>query len=66
MGMFTENSDVTQQEVMELLLMNQYFDTLKEMTLNKRTTTVFVPSSGGNEGQLRDALLQASSHPKSV
>eukprot|EP01006_Ploeotia_vitrea_P041306 TRINITY_DN66502_c6_g18_i1.p1 TRINITY_DN66502_c6_g18~~TRINITY_DN66502_c6_g18_i1.p1 ORF type:complete len:285 (+),score=47.79 TRINITY_DN66502_c6_g18_i1:48-902(+) len=60
--MFSEHSDISQMEVMELLLMNQYFDTLKEMTQHGKTSTVFVPheadGAGGN-GQLRNAMIQA-------
>jgi len=40
---FTNTGGVKQNEVMELLLLNQYFDTLKEMTLHSKSTTVFVP-----------------------
>eukprot|EP00998_Keelungia_sp_KM082_P006787 NODE_3019_length_953_cov_98.308717_g2999_i0.p1 GENE.NODE_3019_length_953_cov_98.308717_g2999_i0~~NODE_3019_length_953_cov_98.308717_g2999_i0.p1 ORF type:complete len:300 (-),score=87.26 NODE_3019_length_953_cov_98.308717_g2999_i0:52-885(-) len=60
--MFSEHTDIRQNDVMELLLMNQYFDTLKEMTANTRTTTVFVPNKEGGGSitdQTRDGMLQA-------
>lgn len=37
------HTNITQSEVMELLLMNQYFDTLKEMTASSHAKTIFVP-----------------------
>jgi Zn finger protein HypA/HybF involved in hydrogenase expression len=62
--MFADQTEIGQVEVMELLLMNQYFDTLKEMTANNKASTIFVPHpSEGNCGtshQIRDGLLQAS------
>lgn len=58
------NSQITDMQVMELLLMNQYFDTLKEMSQNSRSSTVFVPHSPGVVGsmgdQVRDAFISAS------
>eukprot|EP01006_Ploeotia_vitrea_P065581 TRINITY_DN93477_c0_g1_i1.p1 TRINITY_DN93477_c0_g1~~TRINITY_DN93477_c0_g1_i1.p1 ORF type:complete len:302 (-),score=39.38 TRINITY_DN93477_c0_g1_i1:120-998(-) len=37
------NSGIGQQEVMDLLLMNQFFDTMKEMSGNSRNNTLFIP-----------------------
>jgi regulator of protease activity HflC (stomatin/prohibitin superfamily) len=65
--MFANETDIGQTEVMELLQMNQYFDTLKEMTGHNHATTIFVPlsndasstnSMGGNSS-VRDGVLQA-------
>lgn len=61
--MFTAHTNITQSEVMELLLMNQYFDTLKEMTATSRATTVFVPHGAGGMSalghEIRQGLLEA-------
>eukprot|EP01012_Entosiphon_sulcatum_P039809 TRINITY_DN5299_c0_g1_i1.p1 TRINITY_DN5299_c0_g1~~TRINITY_DN5299_c0_g1_i1.p1 ORF type:complete len:281 (+),score=95.83 TRINITY_DN5299_c0_g1_i1:419-1261(+) len=61
--MFADNSNISPMEVMELLLMNQYFDTLKEMTHNSKSNTIFVPHSPDSVGtissQIRDGMLQA-------
>eukprot|EP01012_Entosiphon_sulcatum_P010615 TRINITY_DN1624_c0_g1_i1.p1 TRINITY_DN1624_c0_g1~~TRINITY_DN1624_c0_g1_i1.p1 ORF type:complete len:300 (-),score=58.24 TRINITY_DN1624_c0_g1_i1:36-908(-) len=61
--MFTDHSNISPMEVMELLLMNQYFDTLKEMTHNSKSNTIFVPHSPNSVGaissQIRDGMLQA-------
>eukprot|EP01002_Notosolenus_urceolatus_P004500 NODE_2189_length_1178_cov_17.618246_g1814_i0.p1 GENE.NODE_2189_length_1178_cov_17.618246_g1814_i0~~NODE_2189_length_1178_cov_17.618246_g1814_i0.p1 ORF type:complete len:314 (+),score=79.36 NODE_2189_length_1178_cov_17.618246_g1814_i0:58-999(+) len=63
---FTDtNSQVSDMQVMELLLMNQYFDTLKDLANGSRSSTVFVPHSPGVVGsmgdQVRDAFIGASS-----
>jgi len=59
--MFSEHTDISQMEVMELLLMNQYFDTLKEMTVGQQTSTIFVPNGqSALADQIRDGTLQAS------
>merc|ERR1711976_945021 len=59
--MFSEHSDISQFEVMELLLMNQYFDTLKEMTQHGKTATVFVPHDESDAAQTRNAMVQSLS-----
>jgi len=60
---FSQNSDIGQSEVMELLLMNQYFDTLKDMAHNSKQTTMFVPHTpntvGNLSSQLRAGLVEA-------
>jgi regulator of protease activity HflC (stomatin/prohibitin superfamily) len=39
--------DLTNEDVMSLLLMNQYFDTLKDVAKSSRGTTLFISHSGG-------------------
>ncbi|HUL33243.1 MAG TPA: SPFH domain-containing protein [Candidatus Eisenbacteria bacterium] len=55
----------TPQDVMQLVLITQYFDTLKDVAANDRTNTVLVPHSPStiNDlfGQLRDTMLTANS-----
>jgi regulator of protease activity HflC (stomatin/prohibitin superfamily) len=53
----------TPQDVMNVVLMTQYFDMLKELGVASRTSTIFVPHSPGSlaslADQLRDAMMQA-------
>lgn len=52
------------QDVMNLVLMTQYFDTLKELGSSSQTNTILIPHSPGHlsdlSSQLRDALIQAN------
>ncbi|MBL6752267.1 MAG: SPFH domain-containing protein [Nevskia sp.] len=49
------------QDVMNLVLMTQYFDTLKDIGASDKSSTLFVPYTPGNLGeiaaQMRDVLL---------
>lgn len=58
------NKEITQQEVMDLLLLNQYFDTMKDMAANARGSTVFVPHTPNMVKeygrQIRDGVFSAS------
>lgn len=53
----------TPQDVMNLVLMTQYFDTLKEIGASARSSTVLIPHSPGHmhdlSKQLRDAMITA-------
>ena len=53
----------TAQDVMNLVLMTQYFDTLKELGNASRTNTILIPHSPGALGdlaaQMRNALMTA-------
>ena len=55
---------VTPQDVMMLVLLTQYFDTLKDIGTTPGKTAVFVPHSPGGLGnlvdQLRDAIMMGS------
>jgi len=54
----------TPKDVMDLLLINQYFDTLKEIGAHSKTTTIFIPHSPGGVSdvaqQVRDGFIQGS------
>ena len=57
------------QDVMNVVLMTQYFDTLKELGATSQTTTILLPHSPGPvtglAGQIRDALITAGEvHPR--
>jgi regulator of protease activity HflC (stomatin/prohibitin superfamily) len=51
------------QDVMNLVLMTQYFDTLKEIGATARSNTILIPHSPGSLGdlthQMRDAMISA-------
>lgn len=53
----------TAQDVMQLVLMTQYFDTLKEIGATSQTNTILIPHSPGNLGdlaaQMRNAMITA-------
>ncbi len=51
------------QDVMNLVLMTQYFDTLKEIGATSRSNTILIPHTPGNisdlSNQMRDAMISA-------
>jgi regulator of protease activity HflC (stomatin/prohibitin superfamily) len=51
------------QDVMSLVLMTQYFDTLKEIGATSRSNTILIPHTPGNlnelSTQMRDAMISA-------
>jgi regulator of protease activity HflC (stomatin/prohibitin superfamily) len=51
------------QDVMNLVLMTQYFDTLKEVGMASKTNTILIPHSPGHlselMGQMRTAMITA-------
>ena len=56
-------SGASTQDVLQLILMTQYFDTLKEVGENSRSNTILIPHSPGGlqslVDQVRNALLTA-------
>jgi len=52
------------KDVMDLLLMNQYFDTLKDIGANPKSTTIFIPQNPGSvdtlSQQVRDGFIQGA------
>eukprot|EP00697_Spironema_sp_BW2_P000332 gnl/Spiro4/10424_TR5576_c0_g1_i1.p1 gnl/Spiro4/10424_TR5576_c0_g1~~gnl/Spiro4/10424_TR5576_c0_g1_i1.p1 ORF type:complete len:340 (+),score=123.39 gnl/Spiro4/10424_TR5576_c0_g1_i1:33-1022(+) len=63
-GALGEKRAVSIREVLDLQLMNQYFDTLREMSKDGKGHTVFFPSNPGGmadvASQVRNGLLQAN------
>lgn len=59
----TAVAGATPQDVMALVLMTQYFDTLKELGANANTNTVLIPHSPGSltdlQSQIRNAMITA-------
>jgi regulator of protease activity HflC (stomatin/prohibitin superfamily) len=60
---FTEGvPESNPQEIMDLVLVTQYFDTLKELGENPRSSTVFLPGTSGPEtpaDSIRQCMLEA-------
>jgi len=58
----------TPQDVMQLVLMTQYFDTLKDIAANDRTNTVLIPHTPNTLtdlfGQIRNAVITATEMTK--
>jgi regulator of protease activity HflC (stomatin/prohibitin superfamily) len=54
----------TAKDVMNLVLMTQYFDTLKEIGASSRTNTILIPHSPGHlaslSDQMRNAMIEAN------
>ena len=51
--------DANTQEVMSLLLMTQYFDTLKEMGVSGNMNTILIPHSPSSVHELHDQIRNA-------
>lgn len=62
---FAENvPGTTSKDVMDMVLVTQYFDTMKEIGASSKTNSVFIPHGPGAvkdiTSQIRDGLLQGS------
>ncbi|GMH42064.1 hypothetical protein BSKO_09983 [Bryopsis sp. KO-2023] len=57
---------ITNKEVMEMMMVTQYFDTIKDIGTTGSTNAVFLPQSAGGmgdfSGQVRDGFLQAAAN----
>ncbi|XP_023522324.1 hypersensitive-induced response protein 4-like [Cucurbita pepo subsp. pepo] len=53
------------KEVMDLILITQYFDTIKDLGHSSKNTTVFIPHGPGHvrdiSGQIRNGMMEAAS-----
>ncbi|PKA47664.1 Hypersensitive-induced response protein 4 [Apostasia shenzhenica] len=58
-------SGTSAKEVMDLIMVTQYFDTIKELGNSSKNTTVFIPHGPGHvkdiSHQIRDGMMEASS-----
>ncbi|KAG1360743.1 Hypersensitive-induced response protein 4 [Cocos nucifera] len=58
-------SGTTAKEVMDLIMVTQYFDTIKELGNSSKNTTVFIPHGPGHvrdiTDQIRNGMMEASS-----
>ncbi|WCJ35980.1 Hypersensitive-induced response protein-like protein 1 [Euphorbia peplus] len=64
---FSENvPGTTPKDIMDMVLVTQYFDTMKEIGASSKSSTVFIPHGPGAirdvATQIRDGLLQATPH----
>ncbi|XP_062194750.1 hypersensitive-induced response protein-like protein 2 [Phragmites australis] len=64
---FSENvPGITAKDIMDMVLVTQYFDTMKEIGASSRSTSVFIPHGPGAvkdvADQIRDGLLQSNVH----
>jgi len=54
----------TAKDVMNLVLMTQYFDALKDIGASSRTNAIFIPYSPGSlsslSDQIRNAMIEAN------
>lgn len=54
----------TSKDVMDLVLITQYFDTMKDIGASSKNTTVFLPHGPGHVGditqQIRDGMMQGA------
>ncbi|CAK9106453.1 Hypersensitive-induced response protein 1 (AtHIR1) [Durusdinium trenchii] len=59
---FTDNvSDISSQDVMELMLMTQYLDTMKDIGASSKSSTVFIPSNPGDGlNQMRQGFMEGA------
>jgi len=59
----------TAKDVMDMVLVTQYFDTMKEIGASSKSSSVFIPHGPGAvrdvAGQIRDGLLQGHVHETS-
>lgn len=61
---FSENvPGTTARDIMDMVLVTQYFDTMKEIGASSKSSSVFIPHGPGAvrdiASQIRDGLLQA-------
>ncbi|CAL9064063.1 hypersensitive-induced response protein 4-like [Musa acuminata AAA Group] len=59
-------SGTSAKEVMDLIMVTQYFDTIKELGNSSKNTTVFIPHGPGHvrdvTDQIRNGVMEASSY----
>jgi len=58
-------SGTSAKDVMDLIMVTQYFDTIKELGNSSKNTTVFIPHGPGHvrdiSDQIRNGMMEASS-----
>jgi regulator of protease activity HflC (stomatin/prohibitin superfamily) len=64
---FSENvPGTTAKDIMDMVLVTQYFDTMKEIGASSKSSSVFIPHGPGAvkdvAAQIRDGLLQSNAH----
>lgn len=63
---FSSAIPINPREVMEIMILTQYFDTLRDVGASNKSSTVFLPHTPGGlsevTGQIRNVFMQASAH----
>lgn len=57
---------VTAQEIMAVIMMTRYFDTLRDIALESQTNTIMLPSSPGALGDFREQVIAALAAGKTL
>jgi regulator of protease activity HflC (stomatin/prohibitin superfamily) len=71
MTQFTgEFKEVSASSVMDMIIVTQYFDTLKDIGASSKSNTVFIPSDPSNvsniSSQIRNGIIQSDSFVKNM
>lgn len=65
-----EVDDITSKDVMEMMMMTQYFDTMKEIGVSNGTSTIFVPSGPSAVAEaaasVRNGIMQGQAASGSI
>lgn len=58
---FKESMDnVTHEEIMQFVLMTQYFDTIKDIGANSKNTSILMPHSPGGMKDIQDQIIKGT------
>jgi regulator of protease activity HflC (stomatin/prohibitin superfamily) len=52
--------NVTHEEIMQFVLMTQYFDTIKDVGANSKNSSILIPHSPGGLKEFRDQIIQGT------
>lgn len=53
-------SDVTHEEIMQFVLMTQYFDTIKDIGANSKNSSILMPHSPGGMREFQDQIIKGT------
>eukprot|EP00397_Hematodinium_sp_SG-2012_P029381 GEMP01031029.1.p1 GENE.GEMP01031029.1~~GEMP01031029.1.p1 ORF type:complete len:288 (+),score=70.41 GEMP01031029.1:92-955(+) len=59
-------SGISAKDVLELVLVTQYFDTMKDVGASSKSKTVFVPNNPGAMGELSNEIRQGFLHARAA
>ncbi|CAI5530425.1 unnamed protein product [Closterium sp. Naga37s-1] len=70
MGFSSQVPGTTAKDVLDMVMLTQYFDTMRDIGANNKSSTIFIPHGPGNVGdisaQIRDGLTQSIVASKNV
>ncbi|KAF4754935.1 HIR complex subunit [Perkinsus olseni] len=62
---FTESTQgISSKDVMELLLITQHFDTVKDLASTSKSQTIFIPHNPGAVGEIAEEIMSSLKAPK--